>query len=1196
MKVVKRSGKKEDVNFDKITRRIRSLLKGSLEDIKIIDPVVISQKVISNFKDNMTTTELDNMTADICIQLSFTHPNFAILASRLVVSNHQKNTNASFKEVMNILYNNIYNNESNPLISKEFYYLSQKHGNIIDSHLMHDRDNLIDYFGFKTLYKSYLMKINKIPVERIQHMWMRVSLCIHGDNLDKVFETYDLLSTGYFTHATPTLYHSGMKYQQLISCFLVGTEDSVEGIYQTISDCAHISKWAGGIGVHISNIRGENSYIRKTNGYSDGIIPMLKVYNETAKYINQSQRRNGSFAFYLEPWHPDILDFLKAKLNRGDKNKRAEDLFYALWIPDLFMKYAETGKVWYLLNPSEYPGLNEVYGIEFEELYLKYVDDFKEKIKKNKQLTEKYTINARELWKRIIESQLETGTPYICYKDSVNLKSNQKNIGTIKSSNLCVSGNTFILTKNGYIKIGDYVNEMVDVWNGEIFSRVKIFQTGKNQDMVKVSLSNGAEIICTPYHNFHTKNNGIKTANQLLRCEQLEYFSLPVIQGFGKLKYPYIQGLFMAKGNIKQLNNNLTLLNKTFEENGFSTYNDNIIINIPYITLDIHLEDVIFKNIDQKCILHSYEKDDILKVFFNNKINKLVPLIVPYNYNLESRLRWLEGYIDIIFNESGIKTLIKTEISINIEDKDFFQQFSMLLNSLGLHIQFRNNKNYNEILLTNKELSELRILGFSPKSFNINDVYTPSPRDECIRVKTVVNIPEKMDTFCFNEPVKHKGIFNGILTGNCSEIMEYSDSNEIACCNLASIALPKFLVPPNINDFKNVLLYTIKKCNWCKLAKALFKEFNIKYTESCLKSQEDITKFKEEWNISTFPQVIIDDKLLGNFTTLKEKLSYSFNFTELYKITKIITENLNKIIDINYYPLEKAKRSNINHRPIGIGVQGLADTFAILKIPFGSEESKKLNKEIFETIYYGAIEKSMELAIEYGPYSTYEGSPISQGKFQFDLWKEFNEKSRDFTLTGLWDFDLLRERVLKNGVRNSLLVALMPTASTSQILGNNECFEPFNSCYYLRKTLAGEFPVINKYLLKDLINCNLWNQDIRNKIIYNRGSIQNIKEIPQFLKEIYKTVWEIKQRIIIEMSFDRSHYVCQSQSLNIHFENPTNNTIYSMHFDTWKKGLKTGMYYLRTKPIANSQQFTIDPKIAKKIEKEQEEGCDMCGS
>ncbi len=788
MLVIKRDGRLETVRFDKVTARIEKLSYGL--DTRFVTPIEVSKKVIDGIFDKVHTTELDNLAAETAASLTTKHPDYAILAARIAISNLHKTTSKSFSNTIKLLYQYVdpKTGENASLISREVYEVVKKNAALLDSTIIYDRDFGYDYFGFKTLERSYLLKLDGKVVERPQHMLMRVAVGIHHEDIDSVIETYNLLSERWFTHATPTLFNAGTPKAQLSSCFLLTVkEDSIEGIYDTLKQCAKISQSAGGIGLSVHGIRATGSYIKGTNGTSNGIIPMLKVFNDTARYVDQGGgKRKGAFAIYLEPWHADVIDFLQLKKNHGKEEMRARDLFYALWISDLFMKRVEADEEWSLFCPNEAPGLSDCYGDEFEALYERYEREGKAR----------KVIKAQELWFEILESQTETGTPYMLFKDHANRKSNQKNLGTIKSSNLC------------------------------------------------------------------------------------------------------------------------------------------------------------------------------------------------------------------------------------------------------------------------------------------------------------------------------------------TEIMEYTSPDEVAVCNLASIALPKFIV------------------------------------------------------------------------------NGKFDHNKLKEVTKQVTKNLNKIIDINYYPVPEAERSNLRHRPIGIGIQGLADAFIKLRMPFESEEAQRMNEDIHETIYFGAMEASMELAKKEGPYETWKGSPISEGIFQFDMWGVTPKSGR-------WNWDEMRKLVKKHGVRNSLLVAPMPTASTSQILGNNECFEPYTSNIYTRRVLSGEFIVVNKHLLKDLVDLGLWNDKMKNKLIESNGSVQNIAEIPQNIKDLYKTVWEISQKTIMDMSADRGAYICQSQSLNIHIKDPNFGKLTSMHFYAWKKGLKTGMYYLRTKAAADAIKFTVEKQADVALEPivndedklaamacslDNPEACEACGS
>jgi ribonucleoside-diphosphate reductase alpha subunit len=784
MYVVKRDGKKEAVKFDKITARVIKMCYG-LDPM--VSPEAVAMKVIEGLYDGVSTTDLDNLAAEVAAAKTTEHPDYALLASRIAVSNLHKETKKTFSDVMTDLYEYLdpKTGQSAALLSEEVYQIVVNNREALDSSIIYDRDFRYDYFGFKTLTRSYLMKLEGKIAERPQHMLMRVSLGIHKEDIKSAIATYNLMSEGWFTHATPTLFNSGTPKPQMSSCFLLTMkEDSIPGIYDTLKSCAQISQSAGGIGLSIHNIRATGSYIKGTNGTSNGIVPMLRVFNDTARYVDQGGgKRKGSFAIYLEPWHADVFDFLDLKKNHGKEEQRARDLFFALWIPDLFMKRVKNNETWTLMCPHECPGLSDTHSEEFEALYTKYESEGKGR----------KTINAQDLWFKILESQIETGTPYMLYKDAANAKSNQQNLGVIKSSNLC------------------------------------------------------------------------------------------------------------------------------------------------------------------------------------------------------------------------------------------------------------------------------------------------------------------------------------------TEIIEYTAPDEVAVCNLASLALPKYVTEQGV-----------------------------------------------------------------------------FDHDKLFEVTYQATLNLNKIIDENYYPVEEAKNSNLRHRPIGLGVQGLADAFILLGLPFESEEARALNREIFETIYFASMSASKDLAIKEGPYSTFEGSPVSKGVFQFDMW--------GVTPSNRWEWDLLKEEVKKHGVRNSLLLAPMPTASTAQILGNNECFEPYTSNIYTRRVLSGEFIIVNKHLLKDLVKEGLWNMEMRQKIMAANGSVQNIPEIPARLKELYKTAWEISQKSIIDQAADRGAFICQSQSLNIFMEQANFGKLTSMHFYGWEKGLKTGMYYLRTKAATDAIKFTIDKSVveepsSKSLEEQQAaiacslenpDSCEMC--
>lgn len=900
--VTTRSGSREPVSFDKVLKRIQGLADG----LDHVNPDLVAQKVCSQIADGIETSKLDEFAAETCAMMQArNHPNYGKLAARLLIDNHQKNTEERLFDVVFTLH-------QDGIVSDAYYQTVS--ANHFSGMIVPERDFLFDYFGFKTLLNGYLLrnKAGKV-LERPQHLWMRVAIQLHGTDSEKVKETYDALSQGYFIHATPTLFNSGTNHPQLSSCFLVQMEsDSISGIYNTLGECAQISKWAGGIGLSIHNIRARDSHIHGTNGKSTGIVPMLKVFNDTAKYVNQGGKRNGSFAIYLEPWHADIEDFLRLKLNTGAEEDRARDLFYGLWIPDLFMKRVEEDKPWSLMCPNECPGLADCWGEAFETLYAKYESEGKARRQ----------VPAKRLWQLILDAQIQTGTPYLCYKDAANRKSNQQNLGTIKSSNLCVAPETLILTDKGQFPIVDLVGQHVRVWNGDQWSETEVIKTGENQKLLRVevqsSLHGPRALYCTEYHKF------------LLPSES---------------------------GDIRDC-----------------------------------------PRVDAK---------------------ELIP-----------GMR-LQGWKD---------------------------QYGIQNDATIVSVAYKGNRN---------------------------------------------------DTYCFNEPINHAGVFNGILTGNCTEVLEYTSADETSVCNLGSLALPRFVEQDDVHG----------------------------------------TKF--------------------------------FNFTKLREYTRILTRNLNKVIDLNFYPTEKCKRSNLRHRPIGIGVQGLADVFAMLRLPWTSKKAAELNRTIFEHIYYAAVEESVAQTQVgggawnhhqgVGAYETFKGSPASEGRLQYALWGQTPHRATYL------DWDRLERDVKTYGLRNSLLVAPMPTASTSQILGNNECIEPFTSNMYSRRVLAGEFVVINKYLVDDLVRLNLWTPDVRAQIIANNGSIQSILELPSELRELYRTAWEIPMKTLITMAADRAPFICQSQSLNLFVAEPSYSKLSSMHMFAWKQGLKTGCYYLRTKSVAKAQQFTVEP-------------------
>jgi len=1145
----------EPVSFDKILTRLKTM--GSMTPkVEKLNYTALAMKVIDQLYDKIESTKIDELCAEQCASMSSTHPDYNVIASRIIVSNHHKNTSDSFSQVMKRLRES-HDKQGNPapLVSDELYMIVCQNASELDQLCDYSLDYLIDYFGFKTLERAYLMRIGKNIVERPQHMWLRVAIGIHGADLERVKETYYYMSHKYFTHATPTLFNAGTPRPQLSSCYLLSMEsDSIDGIYNTLKDCALISKMAGGIGLHIHNVRATGSYIRGTNGTSNGIVPMLRVFNNTAKYVDQGGgKRNGSFAIYLEPWHGDIQTFLQMRKNHGDEEMKARDLFYALWIPDLFMKRVKSDGHWTLMCPDECPGLADVYGKEFDDLYESY----------EREGRGRETIKARDLWFQILDAQMETGTPYILYKDAANQKSNQKNVGTIKSSNLCVAPETPILTDRGYIPIRTLVENQEDgidtnAWNGEKFVKVNVMQTGANRPIIKVKTSDGAYLECTPYHKFFIRSH-----------TTIEPSSSPE-----------------ASSSVPPQANEFVI-----KEAGDLKPGDEIIrAKYPHSTTS-----ELFGNVGEKrmAIISEYlitynNMCNTCEYEYNGKTFGLVSFDHELLYSMKLKLQFcgVNGVIDYVRRTAKYVFYIYTADMLT-------------LMSLGLHP------------------TSLEIYAIFKNITQHTATYAP-----LVKVVEVCDNGRIADTYCFHEQEKQTGFFNGIITSQCTEIIEYSDENETAVCNLASIALPAF-----VSETDN---------------------------------------------------------------------RFDFDYDKLHEIAKVVTVNLNRIIDVNFYPTEKTRRSNMRHRPVGIGVQGLADVFMRLGISFVCEQAKKINRRIFETIYHGALEASMELAKKEGAYETFSGSPASEGILQFDLWlsasdksvsasdksasdksvsdksvsasdksasdksasdksasdksasdkiasdksaseKSSSDKSASYKSASdksesdnsvsasdksasdksasdksasdksggeksecedYFDWETLKAEIKKHGIRNSLLIAPMPTASTSQILGYNECIEPITSNIYSRRTLAGEFIIANKYLMTDLISLGLWTEKVKNSIIANHGSIQHLESIPEEIREKYKTVWELPMRQLIDMAADRGAFICQSQSLNLWLEDPNYNSLTSMHFYAWSKGLKTGIYYLRRRAKHQAQQFTIEPEKQgiKIASTEEDDICEMCSA
>jgi len=1186
MRVTKRDGKLEDISFDKILRRIKKLGQeaGGIQ----INYSSLVMKVINQLYDKIETTKIDELASELCASLSTHHTDYGTLASRIVISNHQKNTDPVFSNVMKSLYEfKTIHNENKPLVSNTLWEFVQKYSSEIDGMIDHNRDYLIDFFGFKTLERAYLFRVNNTIVERIQHMWMRVAIGIHGDlnadnnvSLQLIEETYNLMSQKYFTHATPTLFNAGTPHPQLSSCYLVAMEeDSLDGIYDTLKDCARISKYAGGVGLHIHNIRAKGTHIQGTNGTSNGIVPMLRVFNNTARYIDQGGgKRNGSFAIYLEPWHLDIEDFLEMKKNHGDEELKARDLFYALWVPDLFMERVKDNTKWSLFCPHECPGLADVYGDNFNALYEKY----------EATTVCRKTVNARDLWFKILDAQMETGTPYILYKDAANKKSNQQNLGTIKSSNLCVAPETLILTDKGHIEIQTLLDKPVNIWNGEEWSSVTVKKTGEDQELLDVFTDDGSKLTCTPYHKFYIQNSyshtsiqkvdaqDLKPNDKLIKCEY------PIIDGPDNMQYAYTHGFFCGDGTYTNVTDEparcckfKALKNHFFCKRHLPYETEEYLFDKEHILegeeLVCHAKSYVKKPMaylygDKQKLLGFLEKRSVTVNENSNRMNVLLPVDLNEKFDtpshfcsIKDKLDWFAGYCDA--DGSICKNGENEQLQVTSINKEFLENIKLLLQTCGINPKIKLSQNRTEsylpdgkggykyfdvkplyrLLITSCDLYALHNLGFNPKRLVISGNKPARDAKKFIKILKVENNNRMDDTYCFTEPKKNMGVFNGIITGQCTEILEYSDENETAVCNLASIGLPTFV----------------------------------------------------------------------------NKETNQFDYDRLHEVTKVITANLNKVIDINFYPTEKTRVSNMRHRPIGVGVQGLADTFVLMDIPFHSDEAKEVNRYIFETIYHAALEKSNEIAIErnklyfhtdpkermmmladnevhlprqfIGAYSSFASSPSAKGVLQFDLWNVMPSNR--------YNWGKLRHSIIQNGLRNSLLIAPMPTASTSQILGFNECFEPFTSNLYSRRTLAGEFVVVNKYLMNELIQLGLWNEQIKNNIIANKGSIQQLTVLSQHIRNKYKIVWEIPMKHVIDMSADRGAFICQSQSLNLWVEDPTYSTLTNMHFYSWKKGLKTGIYYLRRKAKHQAQQFTIEPEKNVSAQSEEcDEICEMCSA
>ncbi|NDG30889.1 hypothetical protein EB118_12550 [bacterium] len=1121
----------EQLSFDKIIYRLKKLCNDPrLGKLVTIDPDVVAQRVVSSIYDGVTSCELDEEAARIAVGM-IENPEYPQLASRIVISNLHKSTIECFSEVMETLYNATDANGNHmPILSDHVIHLVRKHKSTLNFAIDYNRDYLFDYFGFKTLEKSYLLRLNGVVVERPQHMYMRVALGIYRDDIDSVLQTYEYISQHYYTHASPTLFNSGTRMSNLSSCFLLGTHDSIDGIYKTITDCARISKLGGGIGVHISNIRAKGSVIRGTNGVSDGIVPMVRVYNATALYVDQSSRRKGSFAMYVEPWHADIISFLDLKKNQGHEDLRARDLFYAIWTPDYFMEQVQCDGDWYLMCPDECPGLNEVYGDDFKQLYLEYVD--KNKYRKK--------VKAQEIWTRIMDAQIETGTPYICYKDAVNKKCNQKNLGTIKSSNLCAeislysdnneysvcfTGDTRVLTKDGYRRIDEcdglevmsYFNNDVELKQETTFNTVKLIDNGK-KDVYTLICYGTKPIKSTANHLFLTvtKRNYDKKQNVY------QWKKLEGLQKNDKILLPCTDVLPL--------------------------YDINPVDNKEYLNIGWMLGDRW-----QSAAIYGGPNEEFAK----NKVTELVGISCPMHKNRRHMSTSKNGVFSWDTSKQSDKCLIKELYECTAHDKVIPEKIKL------------STPNQISSFLSGLFSADGSVYIGKPKRFYVSLLSASE--------SLLYDTQELLRCFAIeSRVVKTKGNHQGHLKiENMESITRFNQYIGFRLC-------------PDKQNKLQLGLKTISK-------RVTFKQFAI-VKDIVYEGTRQVYDLcvPNTHNFIAEGQVVHNCNLaslaLPKYVYKDEDGTMKFDFHKLYTVAKYVIGPMNKVIDNNYYPTVETERSNFRHRPLGIGVQGLADVYIKMGLPFESETAKRLNTSIFETLYYGCLCGSVELAKKEGPYESYDGSPFSEGKFQFDLAKMFDSGYSGIDWKPIWDWEKLRNDVLKYGVRNSMLTALMPTASTAQIMGNSEAFEPIDSCIFKRRVLSGEYIVVNKYLVQDLIHLGLWSKTMKDTIIANNGSIQDIPEIPDHIKEVYKTVWEISMKAVIEQCRDRSIFVDQMQSMNLFMASPNYKKLTSMHFYAWKNNLKTGMYYLRSKASASAGKFSVDVDLEKKVREKKDQG------
>ena len=1207
--VIKRNGTKEPVSFDKILKRIKTLSQGKSK--LHVNYTTLCQKIIDQLYDDITTQEIDELTAQQCASLATTHPDYGVLASRILISNHHKMVDSNYLNVVEKLYNNTdVHNIKTPIISEKLYNIVKNNHETIQSWFYFDRDYLLDYFGFKTLERAYLLKINKKVVERPQHMWMRVALGIHEDDLEKAKETYDMMSNKYFTHATPTLFNAGTPRPQLSSCYLIAMEsDSIKGIYNTLGDCAAISKWAGGIGMHIHNIRGSGSHIRGTNGTSNGIVPMLRVFNNTARYVDQCVLPDTTIYTTEGPKEIQLCEANKTTIFTTNGPEAIENV----------LEHSYEGEILLINNNLSFKPLgitpeHPVYCLKDQKKGVKY-DVIKNRLDKKLIIPE--WIDAKDLTED--DMLIFTRPTY----ELDNLK--------ITVDDCYMYG---LLLGDGSMN------------NASTQSYISLHSTNKlkNLEFIENYLSNKFVEYSISQENNTTRISWNKSLQLPFKYATLYDSNKEKKLHYDWLNLPIEKAKYIVKGLIDSdgcKSNEIT----------FDTTSKNLAESLRYILLRMGIPTggYIRDRIGEK---HTTKYGDVIE---NKKIS--YRLRIPKTEEISELLQVEKGtfnkfftYKNLIF--SRISSISKSHYTGTLYDLQMKKTHDYMIHNGVVHngggrrngsfaiylepwhpdimeyLDMKKNHGdeearardlfyalwLNDLFMERVKQNKKWTLMCPDTCRGLADVYgdefkrlyeeyesknmgmkTLNARDVWFKIldsQSETGVPYLLYKDACNKKSNQKNLGTIKSSNLCCEIMEYSDDKETAVCNLASIALSKF-VKNTTNPFKHldaIKIYTKKNCNWCLMMKNELKKNNISYVEEKVEV-EDFESFKKQHGVETVPQLYDGDELIGGYSKVAKLLKPVFDYDELHRVTKIVTANLNKVIDINFYPTTKTHTSNMRNRPIGIGVQGLADTFALLNIPFYSEEATKVNEHIFETMYHAALEKSMEIAKIEGPYNSFKGSPASNGILQFDMWNVKVSNNR-------YDWDKLKNDIKENGIRNSLLLAPMPTASTSQILGNNECFEPFTSNIYVRRTIAGEFIIINKHLLKELINIGLWNEETKQQMVKHNGSIQEIKNIPQVLKDKYKIVWEIPMKHIINMAADRGKFICQSQSMNLWMKNPTYDKLTTMHFYSWSKGLKTGQYYLRTKAKAAPQQFTVEPDKVKTDSDDayEDEECLMCGS